>query len=148
MKIQQAYLRLSQHYLWYRKSNGVKVFFKIICLENFAKFAGKQLWRGVFSNKVSGLVTFLRKILQNKCFPVNLAIFLETRIMQNTCGRLVLLSRTYKYYFMRICQKTGERPKSGSKFFPFKTLLYRCSTEQLFRKLLRNSQENTCNRVL
>ena len=34
--------------------------------------------------------TLLKKRLWHRCFPVNLAKFLKTRVLQNTSGRLLL----------------------------------------------------------
>ena len=48
--------------------------------ENFAKFAGKQLYWSLFFNKVTGLRprTLLKKRLQHRYFSVNFAKFLRT----------------------------------------------------------------------
>ena len=45
-----------------------------------------------FFNKVAGLslVTLLKKRLQHRCFPMNLAKFLRTPFSQNAFGRLLL----------------------------------------------------------
>ena len=61
-------------------------------LKNFAKFTGKHLCQGLFSNKVGGLrpATLLKKRLWHGCFPVNFPIFLRTSILKNICERLLL----------------------------------------------------------
>ena len=52
-------------------------------LKNFVKFTGKQLYRGLFIDKVPDLhpATLLIKILQRSRFPVNFAKFLGTPIL-------------------------------------------------------------------
>ena len=42
-------------------------------------------------NKVAGLKAwnFIKKILQHRCFPVNIAKFLRARILKNICERLL-----------------------------------------------------------
>ena len=44
-------------------------------------------------DKVAGLKTciFIKKTLQQKCFPVNIAKFLKAPILKNICERLLLL---------------------------------------------------------
>ena len=61
-------------------------------------FVKKMFWlyfspiaRSFFFNKVAGLS--LR--LWHRCFPVNLANFLRTLFLQNTCGRLLLTILKY-----------------------------------------------------
>ena len=69
-----------------------QVFYKKGVLKNFAKFTGKHLCQGLFSNKVGGLrpATLLKKRLWHGCFPVNFPIFLRTSILKNICERLLL----------------------------------------------------------
>ena len=53
-------------------------------LENFAIFTGKHLSWSVFFNKVAGLQTcnFIKKRLERRCFPKNVAKFLRTSILK------------------------------------------------------------------
>ena len=57
-------------------------------LQDFAMFTGRSL----FLNKVAGLspTIFLKKRLQQRCFPVNTAKFLRMSFLKNTCERLLL----------------------------------------------------------
>ena len=57
-----------------------EVFYKNGVLRNLTKFTGKHLCHSLFSNKVS----LLKKRLWHKCYPVNFAKFLRTRLLQNT----------------------------------------------------------------
>ena len=50
-------------------------------LKNFAKFTGKQL----------KACNFIKKRLQHRCFPVNIAKFLRTPILKNICKPLLLI---------------------------------------------------------
>ena len=63
-------------------------------LGNFAKFAWKYLFQGLFLIKMQALglrpATLLKKRLWHKCFPVNFAKFLRTPFLQNTSGWLLL----------------------------------------------------------
>ena len=62
-------------------------------LRNLAKFTGKHLCHRLFSNKVAGLrpATVLKKILRNKCFPVNFAKFLRTPFFTDHLRWLLLI---------------------------------------------------------
>ena len=57
-------------------------------LKDFAMFTGRSL----FLNKVAGLspTNFLKKRLQQRCFPVNTAKCLRISFLKNTCERLLL----------------------------------------------------------
>ena len=58
-----------------RKQSLKDMFFKIAILKDFAIFTGK--WRSTSFIKVAGLkaCNFIKKRLQHKCFPVNIAKF-------------------------------------------------------------------------
>ena len=45
-----------------------------------------------YFNKAAGLKVsnFIKKRLQHRCFPMNIAKFLATPILKNTCERLLL----------------------------------------------------------
>ena len=61
-------------------------------LKIFANFTGKKPMLESFFNKVSGLQAciFIKKRLQRKCFPVNIAKFLRTSILKYIFERLLL----------------------------------------------------------
>ena len=63
-------------------------------LKKFAIFTGKQktpVLESLF-NKVAGpkACNFIKKRLQYKCFPVNIAKFFRPSILKNICERLLL----------------------------------------------------------
>ena len=60
---------------------------KKVLLKIFAIFIGKQLRWSLFLIKSQ---KFVKKRLQQKCFPVSLAKFLRTLILKNNCERLLL----------------------------------------------------------
>ena len=61
-------------------------------LKNFAIFTGKHLCWSLCFNKVVYLQTcnFIKKRLQHRCFPVNIAKFLRNPILKNICEQLLL----------------------------------------------------------
>ena len=67
-------------------SSRPEVFCKQGVLKNFAKFAGKHLCHSLFFNKVTCLTpaTLLKKILWDRCFPVNFAKFFRTHLFFRT----------------------------------------------------------------
>ena len=67
-----------------------KVFYKKAVLKYFAIFTGKYLCWSLFFNKYAGLqfCNFIKKRLQHRCFPVNIAKFLRTPVSKNICERL------------------------------------------------------------
>ena len=66
------------------------MFYKKAAFKNLATFTGKHLCWGVFFNENANLQScdFIKKRLQHKCFPVNTAKFLRTRVLKNICERL------------------------------------------------------------
>ena len=56
-------------------------------LENFAVFTGNCLYWCLFQAQACN---FIKKILQHRCFPVNIAKFLRSPILKNICERLRL----------------------------------------------------------
>ena len=98
-----------------------EVFCKKRFLRNVAKFTGKLLCQSLFFNKVAGwgLQLYFKKQLWHKYFPLNLAKFLRTPVLQNISGRLLL---TVAYLFD--CSiKNSQKLKSvsyGIKFAPLK----------------------------
>ena len=75
-----------------------KVIFKLCkCIPNFSLIVrGEGSSMGVavefLFNKVAGLKTWIsiKKRLQHRCFPVNIAKFLRTSILKNICEQLLL----------------------------------------------------------
>ena len=56
-----------------------EVLYKKAVLKNFAKFIGKHLCWSLFLLKVQAQAyNFIKKILQHRCFPVNIVKFLRT----------------------------------------------------------------------
>ena len=57
-------------------------------LKNFAKFAGRHLFRSPFFDKVAGLrtATLLKKRRQHRYFPVIIAKFLRTAILKTSAN--------------------------------------------------------------
>ena len=60
-------------------------------LKDFAIFTGKHLCWSLFFKKVTTLqpCNFIKKRLQHRRFPVNIAKFLRTIILKNICERLL-----------------------------------------------------------
>ena len=67
-----------------------QIFCKNAVLKNFAIFTEKQLFWSLFLNRNTGLqyCNFIKKRLQHKCFPVNIAKFLRTPVLNNIFKRL------------------------------------------------------------
>ena len=65
------------------------MFLKISVLKNFAIFTEKHLYCSLFLMKLKAC-NFIKKRLQQKCFPVNIAKFLRTPILKNICEWLLL----------------------------------------------------------
>ena len=62
------------------QSSHWQLFFKISALKNFAIFTRKHLFWSLFFNKVADLkvCNFIKKRLQHRRFPVNIARFSRT----------------------------------------------------------------------
>ena len=71
-----------------RLSSSSQMFFKTSVFKNFAIFAGKHLCWSLFLIKLQnwGLVFSLKNRLENSCFPTNIARFLKTAFLRNTCS--------------------------------------------------------------
>ena len=67
-----------------------QVFYTKVIIKNFAIFTEKQLRWSLFLNKNAGLQSwnFIKKRLQHRFFPVNIAKFLRTPVLENICERL------------------------------------------------------------
>ena len=67
---------------WFRNSRS-DVFCKKGVIRNSTKFTGKHLCQSLFFNKVAGLrpATLLKKMLWNRCFPVNFVKFPRTTFL-------------------------------------------------------------------
>ena len=66
------------------------VFYKKVILKNFTMFTEKPLCCSLFLNKNTGLQSwnFIKKRLQHRFFPVNIARFLRTPFFKSICERL------------------------------------------------------------
>ena len=64
------------------KKQPPELFYKKGVLKNFTKFPGKYLCQDLFFDKVADLkpATLFKKIPRHRCFPVNFASFLRTRL--------------------------------------------------------------------
>ena len=72
-----------------------EIFCKTNVLKIFTIFTEKRLCWSHFFNKVAGISClqhgrFIKKRLQHRFFPVNIANILKTRIMKNNCEELFL----------------------------------------------------------
>ena len=76
---------------WQASEAASRGFYEKVVLKNFPIFTGKHLCRSLFSIKVAGLqaCSIFRRGFQHRCFPVNIAKFLRTPIL-NICKRLLL----------------------------------------------------------
>ena len=74
------------------KSSRLQMFFKIGVLKNFCNIHMKAPVLDAPFNKVAGLelCNFIKKILQHRCFPANIAKFLRTPILNNICEQVLL----------------------------------------------------------
>ena len=70
--------------------NNEQVFYKNAVVKIFAKYIKKRLCLSLFLNKNAGLLywNFIKKQLQHRSFPVNIAKILRTSILRNICERL------------------------------------------------------------
>ena len=67
----------------------LKVFYKKAVLKNFAIFTVKHLrWSLLFAGCLQH--NFIKKRLQHRCFPVNIAKYLRTPFLKKICERLLL----------------------------------------------------------
>ena len=85
------------HQIKISKRYNEQVFNKTAVLKNFAKFTKKHLRWGLFLNKNAGLQSwnFTKKRLQHRYFPMNIAKFLRTPVLENICKRLFERFRTW-----------------------------------------------------
>ena len=74
------------------RSSHQRCSIKKVVLRYFVKFTGKHLCQSLFLKKLwdSDLQVYLKKILRNKCFPVNVTKFPRATFLQNTSRRLLL----------------------------------------------------------
>ena len=86
------------------KSGGLEMLCKKV-------FTGKHMCQSFFFNNVAGLrpATLLKKRLQHRYFPVNLAKFLRTRSPQNTSEQLLLIN--FKFENVFTCPLINEQPQ-------------------------------------
>ena len=84
-------------------SSRSHMFFKIGVLRNFAIFTGKQLCWSLFLIK---LQTFIKKRLQHRCFPVNIAKFLRTLFFIAHLRWLLLNNYTHTSHLGRVINRT------------------------------------------
>ena len=75
------------HQIKISKRYNEQVFNKKAVLKNFAIFTEKHLRWSLFLNKNAGLQSwnFIKKRLQHRFFPVNIAKFLRAPVLENIC---------------------------------------------------------------
>ena len=79
----------------YLQKQPPEVFYKKSCSENVAIFSGKHLRWSLFLTKLQAhACNFIKKRLQHRCFPVNIAKFLREPTLKNICERLLLYFTT------------------------------------------------------
>ena len=77
--------------LWNQKQPP-EVFYKKALLKNFAIFTGKYLCWSLFLIKLLAFrAATIKKRLQHKCLPVNIAKYLRTPLLKNICECLLLM---------------------------------------------------------
>ena len=81
-------------------------------LKNFLLFIRKHVQKSLF-NKVACLkaCNFTKKRLQHRCFPMNIANFLRSHSLKNSCERL-LLNHYWKWTIVMVLPSTN-----GTLFF-------------------------------
>ena len=73
----------------YSQKQPPEAFYKKIVFESFAIFTRNHQRWSFFLIKVCN---FIKKRLQHRCFPVNIAQFLRTPTLKNVCDQLLLYS--------------------------------------------------------
>ena len=83
---------IKKDFMRYFQKQPRNMFCKKRCSKTFCKFHRKTPMLQSLFNNVAGLQAciFIKKRLQHKCFPVNIAIFLRTPILKYICKRLIL----------------------------------------------------------
>ena len=83
-----TYLLLLFTYCFFFQKQPPKCSIKKAVLENFTIFTGKCMCSSL-SNTLAGLqaCNFIKKRLQCRCFPGNIAKFLKTSVLKNACDR-------------------------------------------------------------
>ena len=73
---------------WQASEAASRGFYEKVVLKNFPIFTGKHLCRSLFPIKVAGLkaCSIFRRGFQHSCFPVNIAKFLRTPILNIANG--------------------------------------------------------------
>ena len=89
------------------------------CFYKFRKFDRKTHVLGSLFNNNAGLkaCNFMKKRLQYRCFPVNIAKFLRTHFLQNTSG----FSGFSTEYFPPVFSKSAWKPLGNNLFTCFIT---------------------------
>ena len=105
------------------RSRRSQMFFKIGVLKNFAIFTGKHLCWSLFLIQLQAQAQackFIRKRLQHRCFPVNIAKFLKTasftehlqwlllHLISQFLNEEIFIEPTVFADFPAICQKDTE----------------------------------------
>ena len=116
-------------------------------LKNFAKFTGKYLCWSLFFNKVEGLrpATSLKKKLQHRSFPMNLAIsfytFFTEHLRKTACA---IYNYSLKYSETSSFTKLVTRIKSTYNFITLARTIN--TTELLLRTCHMSIMEHFCEK--
>ena len=65
----------------FNRSSRSQMFFKISVLKNFAIFTGNHPCWSLFLIKLQDAYNFIKRRLQQRCFPANIAKFLKTAFL-------------------------------------------------------------------
>ena len=102
-------------YISMLKKEPPQVFYKKNCLSKFRNIHRKTPLLESFLIKLQAL-GLLKKRLQDRCFPVNIAKFLRAPILKNICEQLLLmltniyLNLTFEYHYFFAKTVNGLKP--------------------------------------
>ena len=106
-----TYLLLLFTYCFFFQKQPPKCSIKKAVLENFTIFTGKCMCSSL-SNTLAGLQAcdFIKKRPQYRCFPANIAKFLRTSVLKNTCKRQPILIFSGNIMWLRFISYTLSSP--------------------------------------
>ena len=105
-----------REYFWtYCITNRRRYSLKIAVLTDFTIFTRHHLCWSFLFKKVAALHprNLIKKRLQHRCFPVDIAKFLRTPILKNICKRLLLILKCFKIilkHFKKLFSQTATKP--------------------------------------
>ena len=105
------------------RSSRWQMFFKIGVLKNFANFTGKHLRWSLFLIKLEAQTcNFIKKRLQNRCFPVKFAKFCKHLFLQKIsggCFRKLKYKRKNTILYSESLKRGSKRLNMKNTSFPF-----------------------------